>query len=370
MRLLVDCHVFDGKFQGTRTYIQGLYTSLIRYSDIDFFFAARDINNLKSIFGEASNVHYVEMKSNNSFTRLLFEIPQLINKNKIDYAHFQYIVPWKKTCKEIVTIHDLIFMEYPSFFPWYYRFSKNFFFKRSAKRADILLTVSCFSRKEIHSIYKIPIERIHVTPNAVLNDFEYSRRSTELIGIDRYLNIDNSKILLSVSRIEPRKNHLSLLKAFVELELYKKGYKLILIGKMDMKYKDFSLFLSNLSKDVRKNILIQTVPFPVLLELYKRASLFVFPSYAEGFGIPPLEAVEVGCPLLCSKATAMLEFNLPESIMFDPYDLEELKRKIVNELRSPTDLNNVRKIIMNKYNWGTISEKYYNILMKYGNEIL
>ena len=102
MKLFVDCHVFDGKFQGTRTYIQGIYTNLLHHKEIDYYFAARDIKNLKRIFGESENVHYITLKSKGSLSRLIFEIPSIIKKYNIDYAHFQYISPLIKNCKEII----------------------------------------------------------------------------------------------------------------------------------------------------------------------------------------------------------------------------------------------------------------------------
>lgn len=116
MNLLVDCHVFDGKFQGTRTYIQGLYQSLIKYKNINFFFAAQDVDNLKKYFGDNSNVHYISLKSGSSIKRLAIEFPQIVKKYKIDFAHYQYISPLTKCCKEIVTVHDLLFLDYPQFF--------------------------------------------------------------------------------------------------------------------------------------------------------------------------------------------------------------------------------------------------------------
>lgn len=92
MKLLVDAHVFDGKYQGTRTYIEGIYTNMLRHEDIDFFFAAHNIDNLRGIFGEAKNVHYVRLHSTNNIVRLAVEYPLIITRLGVDYAHFQYIL--------------------------------------------------------------------------------------------------------------------------------------------------------------------------------------------------------------------------------------------------------------------------------------
>lgn len=354
MRILVDCHVFDGKFQGTRTYLEGLYKCMIEHKDITFYFAAHDIDNLISVFGKGENVKYVELKHTGSIGRLMFDFPKIIKENNIDYAHFQYISPFRKTCKEIDTIHDLLFMDYPQYFSLGYRLKNKFFFKWSAKKADIVLTVSEYSRNRISNWFKIPQENIHITENAVLpiSDKVVIPDIKKKYGLDKYI--------LTVSRIEPRKNHLMLLESFVELELYKKGYDLVMVGTPDLKYTAFQTYYNNLFDDIKRHIKIMSVPFPDLVGLYQNAALFVFPSLAEGFGIPPLEAVEYGCPILCSNATAMSEFGLPKEIMFNPNDKNELKEKIINQLDSSIKVE--RSHVENKYNWQHSANVLYNLI--------
>ena len=356
MRLLVDCHVFDGKFQGTRTYLEGLYEQMIKHDDIDFYFAAHEAYKLKGIFGSKNNVHYVALKHQGSIGRLLFDFPKIIKEYHIDYAHFQYISPFKKCCKEIVTIHDLLFLDFPQYFSTPYKLKNTFFFKRSAKRADVLLTVSAYSRDRVSKWFKVPESQIGITPNAVLPIPSNSviPDVKDKYGLDKYI--------LTVSRIEPRKNHLMLLKAFVELALYEKGYKMVMVGTPDLKYTEFQEYYNGLSEEIKSHILIQSVPFPDLVGLYKNASLFVFPSYAEGFGIPPLEAVEYGCPVLTSNATAMAEFDFPKNMTFNPSDEEELKDKIKAMLDNPVLMDQSQ--IARKFSWQKGADILYQSLNK------
>ncbi len=357
MRLLVDAHVFDGPYQGTRTYIEGLYSHMTQHKDIDFYFAANKEEQLKSVFGESANVHYIHLNSQGSIKRLVFEYPTVIKKYNIDYAHFQYISPLRKKCKEIVTIHDLLFLDYPQFFPTSYRLKNKFFFNRSAKRADILLTVSNFSKNEISKHFGIDNSRIFVTPNSILptNDIE-DVNLKGLYGLDKYI--------LTVSRIEPRKNHLNLLKAFVELDLASRGYKLVMVGAKDLSYNTFFDYYNKLNKQCKEHILFLQVPFNELVSLYRQASLFVFSSYCEGFGIPPIEAISYGSPLLCSNSTAMAEFELPDKIVFDPADLEELKLKMYEQLKSPMNKASYASFVLSKYNWEQIALDFYNLLKR------
>ena len=153
-----------------------------------------------------------------------------------------------------------------------------------------------------------------------------------------------------------------LLEAFVELGLCERGYKLVMIGTPDLKYTEFQEYYNGLSEEVKSHILIQSVPFPDLVGLYKNASLFVFPSYAEGFGIPPLEAVEYGCPVLTSNATAMAEFDFPKEMTFNPSDKEELKQKIMFMLKKPFLMDQSK--IAEKFNWRKSSDVLYQSLIK------
>lgn len=356
INILVDCHVFDGKFQGTRTYIQGLYSEMIKHQDINFFFAANDIENLERVFGNAVNIKYIKLNCTGSIKRLAIEFPKIISDYGIDYAHFQYISPLVKRCKEIVTVHDLLFLDYPQYFPLSYRIKNRFLFERSSKRADILLTVSEFSKEEIVKHFGIDRDKITVTPNAVLP----IEKNIDLPNI--YNKVGSEKYILTVGRIEPRKNFQLLLKAFIEMGLYKDGYKLVIIGAADLNYDEYDQYYNALTNEEKESIVMDVATFHELVSLYKHASLFVFPSLAEGFGIPPLEAIEYGCPLLCSNSTAMSEFNLPDAITFTPDNLEQLKSKIIQELDTPTDLRLVRKQIKEKFNWEKIADNFYSVL--------
>lgn len=361
MKLLIDAHVFDGKYQGTRTYLQGIYSYMTKHKDIDFYFAAYNIENLKNIFGISNNIHYIKLSSSNKVKRLCIEFPKIIKQYKIDYAHFQYITPIIKNCKEIVTIHDILFLDFPQFFPLSYRIKKSLLFRYAAYRADLLLTVSNYSKDTIIQHFNISNKEIYITPNAVL----FPGEEYELPDIKRKYNID--KYILSVSRIEPRKNHQLLLRAYVELDLYKKNIKLVLVGAKDLKNKIFNDYYNSLSDEIKKSILIIQVTNSELIALYKNASLFVFPSFAEGFGIPPIEAISYGCQTLCSNQTAMKEFDFFNDNFFSPYDLEDLKNKIIKNL----NINNTKEQVQSinkKYNWEKVSDLFYKILIDFDSK--
>lgn len=135
-----------------------------------------------------------------------------------------------------------------------------------------------------------------------------------------------------------------------------------MIGTPDLKYTSFQTYYNGLVESIKSSIMIKSVSFPDLVGLYQNASLFVFLSLAEGFGIPPLEAIEYGCPVLCSNATSMREFGLPHDMTFNPNDKEEMVTKMKRMLEKPIRIDKAE--INRKFNWKHSADILYNELIK------
>lgn len=364
MNILIDAHVFDGKYQGTRTYIKGLYNELIkRNPQWKFYFVSRNKNNLITQFPDVNNVYFIEFRLSRRIFNLLVEIPYLILKHKIDFTHFQYISPFVKFGKFIVTNHDILFEEprFKSYFPSFYRYTKSLLFRFSAKQADVLLTVSKYSKVMIHDIYGIPKSSIGITTNAVETT---SKRVDQNIRSE-IKNLTKRKYLLYVSRIEPRKNHISVLKAFVNLNLHKKGYHIVFVGNYDIKSIEFDTFVESNSIIFNSHLFMyDKVNDSELFELYNNTELVLYPSVAEGFGIPPLEGAMYNKKVLCSNATAMLEFDFfPYHV--NPINQKEIEKSIIEVL---VDNNypheKVKKTILEKYTWEKSAIEYEIMILK------
>jgi glycosyltransferase involved in cell wall biosynthesis len=364
-RVFIDAHLFDGFGQGTKTYLSGLYTSVFgKCPDIDFSMAAHDTTGLENEFGSLNNVRYIPYQSVNKFARLAVDIPRIIKRNSIDAAHFQYVSPLVKSCAEIVTIHDLLFLDFPDYFPLSYRLVKSYLFKRSAKRADWVLTVSDYSRDALIRHYKLPPEKIIVTPNGVLDYF--FRPDVAAPPVSKF---PDQPFILYVSRFEPRKNQTGLLRAYCELGLWKKGIQLVFIGTPGVYSREFEQLYGRLEDSVKSNVLFyQDVPVSDLKVFYKRSLLFVYPSFAEGFGIPPLEAAVCGANVLCSNATAMSEFVFFGQRLFDPANVEEFMEKILYYIDNPPTSQErieMKDYIQRKYSWSGSAEVFIsNVLNK------
>jgi glycosyltransferase involved in cell wall biosynthesis len=361
-RIFVDCHVFDGGFQGTRTYIRGLYKELIKDHSRHFFFAASDVAILKAEFGESSNVTFLQYQSKSKMRRLLVETPQLIRKHKIEFAHFQYRVPPIKCCKYIVTTHDVLFEDFPEYFPVLNRIQSLLTYKISARISDIVFTVSEYSKTQIATY--LGVKNAVVMPNGLDSVFfeDYDKDAVKMMVSEKF---GLQSYLIYVSRKEPRKNQHLLLQYFVELELYK-SRQLVLVGHETFKNNAFSSVYDSLDATIKKQIiLIDHADFSQMLTLLRGADAFIYPSIAEGFGIPPLEAAAAKIPVLCSNQTAMSDFDFFGSDLFNPFDESEFKQKlhtIATTPPKPEKLESIREIISEKYNWQNAAAIFYREL--------
>lgn len=368
MRLLVDMHCFDyATTEGVNTHLNGLYSEAIKLpGDIEFYFAACDISKIKKIFGERPNVSYVELKSRNRYYRLLREYTRIIKKYGIDKAHFQYTVPLICNCEMIVTLHDVLFLDFPHYFPLSYRLSKSLLFRRSARKAAHLFTVSEYSRERIALHYGIDERTIHITPNAVDPSFYdiSAERAKEYVG-----SMGINKYILYVSRIEPRKNQHKLLEAYLAADLWKQGYNLVFIGRPTIPSPAFEARIESLEPDVRRHVhVLSQVGFDELKYWYKAASLFVYPAGCEGFGIPPIEAAAAGIPCVCSNATAMGDFRFFGDNLIDVSDDRRLREAIIealNSTRSETVME-VQRAVRERFNWEKIANDFIKTITAEG----
>lgn len=356
--IFVDCHVFDGNLQGTTTYLKGLYHELIKDKSKNFFLAAHNIEKLQSIFGIYENVTYLQYSSKNKFFRLLFDIPKLITQNKIDYAHFQYVVPPVKRCKYIVTIHDILFLDFPEYFPRFYRIKNSFLFKYSANKSEVVLTVSEYSKERIERHFNI--SDVKIIPNAVDSEyFKQYNKENEAQVVKNKFNLEN--YFLFVSRWEPRKNHLTLLKTFVENGYYKK-YKLVFVGDDAIENKRYNNYYNLLGNEVKEQIIsLKKIGFHDLVHLVRASTLSVYPSFAEGFGIPPLESIASSIPTVCSNTTAMSDFKFIGNCLFDPSSSDDLNLKIMIALQDDL-IEEKRNEVRLKYKWDLSAQIFQKLL--------
>ncbi|MBN1622512.1 MAG: glycosyltransferase family 4 protein [Endomicrobiales bacterium] len=250
--------------------------------------------------------------------------------NKLDLLHVPcFTPPLIRKCKLIVTIHDLIGVRMPEnslAFPS--RFYWGRYFPNLSKRADIIITDSEYSRKDIIELLKIPENRIKVIPLAAGERFKPGKDKDMVQQTKNKYNIGNSPYVLFVGNIEYRKNIILLLKIWKKLRL---PHKLVLAGSKTGYTDNLVRFISE--NEIKDRVLLTDyISDEDIVNLYNGADLFVYPSLYEGFGLPVLEAMSCGTPVIASNTTSLPEIVSDAGILTDPNNIDELQDAIVKVL--------------------------------------
>lgn len=245
-----------------------------------------------------------------AFKRLPWFVPyDWIALKKYDvFLFFNFIAfPLSKKTKSIIVIHDLTFVRFPQYVQETNLKYMNKLVPHSVKRAHHIITVSENSKKEIIDYYKLPADKVSVVPNAIDHDVFYPRQDDEIDRAVKKYGLPKKYIHFH-GTIEPRKNVEGLLNAYAALpQDLKDEYGLVLTGGKG--WRDESIYQKiNELKDSNHQIhLPGYIDGKDLPAIYSGASLFVLPSFYEGFGIPPLEAMACGVPVITSDNSSLPE---------------------------------------------------------------
>ncbi len=365
VKIFVDAYLLNKEHQGIRTYIKELYKEFARRNTtVEIYLGCFEDEEVAAEFEGFSNIQYIHYKSRNRLFRMLFEIPKLIKAYQFDFAHFQYIIPpfRNKSTQYIVTIHDVLFNDFRDQFSKGYRLKRNSLFKYSAKKSDFLCTVSEYSKARLKAIYQTENKEIFVTPNGVsAKFFETYSKEEEQRYIEKTFKVEN--YILYVSRIEARKNQQALVDVFPNLP---NDLSLVFIGEKTLENPELDRKLSKMDSKTRDRIhFFNNLSEKDLISFLRGAAIFVYPSLAEGFGIPPLEAGAVKIPVLCSNATAMSDFDFfsPFHIDFEKEDVKSYLTKILEE-KEVSRLDGISEKIKQRYAWSKASKVLEEIIIR------
>ena len=227
--------------------------------------------------------------------------------------------------KSLMTIHDLNFLVYRKFAiasgRWHYAFK----IKEYAEKADAIIAVSQSTKSEIIKYLKIPEEKIHVIYEGCSQAFQPLPESEKKEKVKEKYNVKGD-FILCVGTLEPRKNLKGLIQAY-DRSRAKEDFLLVLAGGKGWKYKHIFRLIKQLKLEDRV-VFTGYVSDSDLPALYNGASVFVYPSFYEGFGLPPLEAMACGIPVIVSHTTSLPEVVGDAGIYVDPFDIEQISFSI------------------------------------------
>ena len=320
---------------GIGTYIRNLLYELAAIDrDTEYVLLTRPEDTaVAASLGE--NFRAVAVKSGNYSIAEQISIPLAVRRERIDLLHApHYVLPALTPSKSVVTIHDCIHLRFPE----YRRNRLGHAFAKSllhtaAHKSDRIFTVSEQSKKDILAFFNVSPEKIVVTPNAIDNRFSLPPSEEHVVNTRERYQLSHS-YLLYVGNIKPHKNLERLIEAFhLVRQQGRSELELIIIGEEISKLQ--SLRRAVHKYDIHRYVrFLGYVPDKTLAVLYRLAAVFVFPSLYEGFGLPPLEAMASGTPVVTSNVSSLPEVVGDAAILVDPYNAESIAEGILTVLRS------------------------------------
>ena len=343
---------FDGKravnnFTGLGNYSRLIIDSLANRFPSDEFhlYSPSTPDKETTLFGSnCKNIrHHSPLKPINSFKKSLwrsFGVTQTLSEDKIDLFHgLSNELPLNIVSAgipSIVTIHDLIYRTLPSCYPLPDRLIYNLKYGLSCRNATAIIAISECTKRDIIRFYKVPEDKIHVIYQGCHPDFRPATDKND-IETDRSVMLGrklHEQYLLQVGTIETRKNALLSVRALSAIE--NKKIPLILVGKPTPYLNKITAEARRLGVADRLKVLTD-VSSAELPSIVRNASIAIYPSLYEGFGLPVLEAISCGVPVIAAKGSCLEEAGGKDSIYIRPDEVSDLKIAI-DSLLSNQDL--------------------------------
>jgi len=248
--------------------------------------------------------------------------------------HAQHILPPFCNCRTVATIPDIAHEHYPEFFSTFEALRSKALIRRSAERADHVITVSEYSKNDICKTYHIEPEKITVTHEGAGTEFFPRDKEVCREQVARKYGIQ-APFLLYVGRLQERKNLRRLLSAFARVKQMGAEQKLVLVGKKDWMLGSIQAHAESLGlqDSVISTGYVSSEDLPVF---YNAAEAFVFPSIFEGFGLPVIEAMACGLPVLTSYGSSLEEIAGDAAVLADPWSEESITQALGRLLTEPS----------------------------------
>lgn len=295
-----------------------------------------------------------------TFFRLTFEMA--VNPPDILFipAHTLPLITPKKS---IVMIHDLGFLHHPSLYPLRQKAYHKFVIWHDKRKATHFLTPSQFTKNDLVETLAIPSDKISVVYHG------FDANLYKKVNANNHLSVKYKPYLFYLGRLETKKNIVGLISAF---EVYKKrnpksSLKLVLAGKPGHGYSHIQNQIEKLKKYKKDVVEIGYVKEDEVPKWFSNAEAFVFPSFFEGFGLPVIEAMACGCPVICSNTSSLPEIGSDAAVYFNPKNPDEIANQIKRVVHNKNFRNKlVGKGLQNvkRFSWEKCAKETLSIINK------
>ncbi len=347
MRIGIDARTLSGRYTGDRSYWRGLITGLASIdSENEYVLYTRlPLEGEPPEIGPNFRWRTLPSPAHDALW-MLFAFPRALREDKIDVAHTQYNIPLLGTpCPVLTTVHDISFALHPELFLPRDRWILNTLVPRSMQRAARVIAVSESTRRDILRHYKGKIVPEKVMTILEAADPRYrlpeGGQESAWAKANTLLGLDGTSYILAVGVLQPRKNLTLLLDAFALMKLGPKAppHKLVVVGKRGWKNEALDRKIAEMPSEVMRDVVfagyVEDDDLPVL---YAGADAFCYPSLYEGFGLPPLEAMACGCPVLCARTSSLPEVVGDAGILLPAQDSDAWATALEKLLGNPAVL--------------------------------
>ena len=362
MRIAIDAHTVGTKLGGNESYAVNLIEALAEIDSVNHYTIYVTTNEARDRFSNRwANFKVRSTLPHTPLIRIPITLSAELRKNPVDVLHVQFTAPPFAPCPVVVSIHDLSFEHLPQTFNRRSRTQLRLTVRHSARRAARILSLSEHTRRDIIETYGIKPQRVTAIPLAAPEHFGPILDTRELQRVRHNYGIDRDYIL-SVGSIQPRKNLARLVRAYASLRgecSADELPRLVLVGKCAWLYDET---LRALDETNVKDAVVLTgyVPESDLPALYSGALCFVYPSYFEGFGLPPLEAMKCGAPVIVGNKTSLPEVVGDAALAVDPFDIDSIAgaiRRLINDSALRRELSVKGQKRATEFNWRETAKK-------------
>ncbi len=334
MKIGIDAHTLGSKSSGNESYYLQLLRGLASYSsngDQYVIYITRPESERQ--IPSCNRFSVKRIRPSSPYLRIPFAFPIEYRRENLDVFHAQYILPPFCTARSVTTIADILFESHPGYFSASERAKFGLLFPWSARRSDHIITVSETSKKDIVELYRINPDRVSVIYEAPRTEFrEMDADNCREILARKYGVL--RPFILYVGRINARKNLERLVGAFSAVVGKGFPHKLVIVGKQDWMADRVCHEVRRLSLEDRVKF-VGYVPYADLPVFYNSAELFAYPSICEGFGIPVIEAMACGVPVVTSLGSSLGEVASTAAQLADPYSVSSIADAIEKILCDP-----------------------------------
>jgi len=369
LHIAIDAHSVGSGLGGNETYATNLIEALAEIDSVNrYTLYVSKTAAIERFDKRWPNVELRQTLPHTPLVRIPVTLSLELRRRPVDILHVQYTSPPFTPCPVVNTIHDLSFEHLPETFKRRSWRQMRLTIRRSAQTATQVITDSNFSREDILRTYELSPDRVTATPLAASAIFRPVEDFSEIERVRHQYGIAGDYIL-TVGSIQPRKNLPRLIRAFAML--CRAGQiqplpTLVVVGKRGWLYEETLEAAEN--SDVRERILFTDyVPESDLPALYTGATCFVYPSYFEGFGIPPLEAMRCGTPTITGDRTCFPEIIGDGGLMVDPYDERAIVDAILKIFAHPGLRAELRKKAINRaslFDWKETARQTLSVYKK------